>query len=105
MSKKGNAMAAFLAGAAVGAILGVLYAPDKGSNTREKFSFRLDKYKKMLEDFINGIVDGKEVPFTATGSGAKTPSGKVVSEAKDKAEKLLEDVDELLAQIRGNKKS
>ena len=102
MSKKGNTLMAFLAGAAVGAILGVLYAPDKGSNTREKLSFRLDKYKKMLEDFINGIVDGKEMPLT---SDAKSPSGKVVSEAKDKAEKLLEDVDELLSQIRGNKKS
>src|SRR5690349_10122169 len=102
MSKKSNALMAFLAGAAVGAILGVLYAPDKGSNTREKLSFRLDKYKKMLEDFINGMVDGKEVPLT---SDPKSASGKVVSEAQDKAEKLLEDVDELLSQIRGNKKS
>ena len=102
MSKKSNALMAFLAGAAVGAILGVLYAPDKGSNTREKLSFRLDKYKKMLEDFINGMVDDKEVPLA---TDAKSPSGKVVSEAKDKAEKLLEDVDQLLSQIRGNKKS
>jgi gas vesicle protein len=103
MSKKGNTLMAFLAGASIGAILGVLYAPDKGSVTREKLSFRLDKYKKMLEDFINGIVEEKEEQSTAS-NGAKSPSGKVVSEAKDKAEKLLEDVDELLSQIRGNKK-
>jgi len=102
MSKKGNTLLAFLAGVAVGAVLGVLYAPDKGSNTREKLSFRLDKYKKMLEDFINGMVDGEEMKAAAD---PKSPSGKVVSEAKDKAEKLLEDVDELLSQIRGGKKS
>jgi gas vesicle protein len=100
--KSSNALMAFLAGAAAGTILGILYAPDKGSNTREKLSYRLDKYKKVLEDFLNDLVSGKESPLT---SEAKSQGQKVVSEAKDKAERLLEDVDELLEQIRGTKKS
>jgi len=98
MSKKSNALMAFLVGAAAGAILGVLYAPDKGSNTREKLSFRLDKYKKILEDFLDDLVSGKDTPLTTE---AKSQGQKVVSEAKGKAERLLEDVDDLLAQIRG----
>jgi gas vesicle protein len=102
MGKKGNALMAFLAGAAAGAILGILYAPDKGSNTREKLSFQLDKYKKMLEEFLADIVSGKETPLTTE---AKSQGQKVVSEAKDKAQRLLDDVDELLEQIRGNKNS
>lgn len=102
MSKNSNALIAFLAGAAAGAILGVLYAPDKGSNTREKLSYRLDKYKKILEDFLDDLVTGKETPLATE---AKSQGQKVVSEAKGKAERLLEDVDDLLAQIRGNQKS
>jgi len=99
MGKKGsNALMAFLVGAAAGAVLGVLYAPDTGTNTREKLSFQLDKYKKMLETFLDDLVSGKE---TALTTEAKSQGQKVVSEAKDKAQRLLDDVDDLLEQIRG----
>jgi len=56
----------------------------------------------MLEQFLDDLVTGKETPLT---SEAKSQGQKVVSEAKNKAERLLEDVDELLAQMRGDKKS
>jgi uncharacterized protein YjbJ (UPF0337 family) len=48
------------------------------------------------------VVSGKETPLTTE---AKSQGQKVVSEAKDKAQRLLDDVDELLEQIRGNKNS
>ena len=100
MSKKTNTLLAFLTGAATGAILGILYAPDKGSNTRDRLSFQLDKYKKKLEETLDEMVDGKE-DFS---SEAKSEGQKVISDAKVKAEKLLDDVDELIGQIKKSPK-
>ena len=98
MSKSSNTLLSFLLGAATGALLGILYAPDKGSNTRDKLSYRLDKYKKMLEDLLEDLISGKEeIPQ----SEAKAEGEKVINDAKERAEKLLEDVDSLIGHIKG----
>ncbi len=54
MSKKG--MGKFIVGAAIGAGLGVLFAPKKGSETRKELK---NKTKKMANDIKN--IDAKEM--------------------------------------------
>lgn len=96
MSKSKDTLMAFIAGAAAGVVLGVLYAPDKGKNTRDKLSFRLEKYRDKLKEMLDEVLNEREVPETA----ARSESQKIVNDAKDKAEKLLEDVETLINQIR-----
>ncbi len=55
--KAGKVIVGIMAGAAVGAALGVLYAPDKGSKTRKKIMAQKDAYVSDLEDKFNGFVE------------------------------------------------
>jgi gas vesicle protein len=54
----------FLAGAAAGAILGILFAPEKGEETRKKISRKTgdlgDSLKTTFGDFIDGLTSKYE---------------------------------------------
>ncbi|MGL1886513.1 MAG: YtxH domain-containing protein [Reichenbachiella sp.] len=99
MSKNSNSLLAFLTGAATGAILGILYAPDKGENTRDKLSYKLDKYSKKLDEVLQEFIEGKEM---TDDNEAKFEGEKIVNDAKEKAERLLDDVNGLISQIKGD---
>ena len=55
-------LAAFLGGAAVGAACGILFAPEKGSDTRERIIDALRKRglkldRKEMEELVDDIAD------------------------------------------------
>ena len=52
----GKVLLGVLAGVAAGATLGILFAPDKGSNTRKKISRKGDEYAEALEEKFNDFV-------------------------------------------------
>lgn len=57
MASNVKLIGALIVGAAAGAVLGVLFAPDKGSETRKKLAKSTDKLINQLSDKID---EGKE---------------------------------------------
>jgi len=60
MKNTGNILGAFFIGAGIGAIIGILLAPDKGSATREKL---VKGAKDLAGNFKNKIAEFGESPL------------------------------------------
>ena len=84
----GKVLLGVLAGVAVGATLGILFAPDKGSTTRKKISRKSDDYAEELEEKFNEFIEG----ITRQFGEVKEEANRLAEEGKHKVEKVVADV-------------
>lgn len=96
MSRTGRDLTFLLTGIASGTLFGLLYAPDKGKITRDRLSFRLSKYREQINVLVEDLGRSSNQPENSS----KNEGQRVVNDAREKAERLLEDVDRLMAQIK-----
>jgi gas vesicle protein len=60
-----------IAGAAVGAVIGILFAPDKGTETRRKISEQGNDLADNLKGKFTDLVDGVKEKFSSMKSDAE----------------------------------
>lgn len=99
MSRSSNFTLGFIAGAMIGAGVALLYAPDIGSNTRDRLSYRLAKVGDDLKSLILDLKREKE----KLANDAKQKGDEVVMSAKQRAEDLIREAESLLESIEKNK--
>jgi gas vesicle protein len=54
---RGRIILGALAGVAAGALIGILFAPDKGTATRKKIVNKGEEYVENLKEKINGLLN------------------------------------------------
>lgn len=105
MGRTGGTIVAILAGAAVGAVAGILLAPDQGSKTRK----RLGKGIKTggdeiahkfddLKDQVRSLINSKKVDLESTINS-------YVEKAGDKTENVIEVLEKKLAELKKEAKA
>lgn len=95
-NQSSNSFWAFLLGALAGALAGLLFAPDKGKNTRDRLSFQLEKAQENLRELVEELLSGKQ----EIASAAKSEGQKVISDAISQAQQLMKEMEELKGQIK-----
>lgn len=78
----GKVLLGVLAGVAAGALIGVLFAPDKGSVTRKKISKKSEDYADTVKEKFNDFLDS----------------------ISDKFESVKEDLEKEMPKAKGSKK-
>ncbi|MGE8342525.1 YtxH-like protein [Flavobacterium sp. ACN2] len=87
--KTSSTILGILGAAAAGAFIGVLFAPDKGSNTRKKIKDKSKDYGDNLKTKFDGIVS------TITSNGKE-----IIEEGKSKLNQVKEDYNTLKDDVK-----
>lgn len=70
-SNNGKVLAALLMGAAIGGVLGVLFAPEKGTDTRNKLMGKADDLSHTLKKKFNDLIEESQHELEQANNKAK----------------------------------
>jgi gas vesicle protein len=104
MSQNSNTLIGILAGSAIGALIGVLFAPDKGSVTREKLRAEALSAKESMEERMTELESKVKETVANEKASLDEKMDAILSDASYKAEDLISALEEKLKTLKEKNK-
>ena len=99
-AKNENSILALLAGAAIGVGIGILFAPEKGSKTREKLKESFEDLKNQAKSKMDFLDDETKEQFSNAKDDLKNRAESFFSDSSYKAEEVITFLEEKLAELK-----
>jgi gas vesicle protein len=96
MAKSGKAFWGFIVGGAVGTVVGLLIAPEKGEKMRRRVAYQLDQWADRFGDVVQDASQGRL---------GKTQILPTRTEMHDKVDALNKEIDDLLGHAKAESKN
>lgn len=100
MANTGNTLLALLTGAAIGAGVGLLYAPDKGEKTRKKLKKNADKAKKQFSQKVDETTSQLSAQANKAKVAFEEKLNETLNTASHKADNIIVAMEEKLEALR-----
>jgi gas vesicle protein len=81
-----------IAGGALGFTLGMIFAPQRGPDTRRRLAYQLEHLAAQTEEFLRRAL--------ASGPDGDQSGDELVADAQARADHIRDDIDALLEQLR-----
>lgn len=100
MAGKTGTIAAVLAGAAVGAIVGILFAPDEGTQTRKKIKDGYGSKRDELKDKISELTEQVKNKFGHAKEDLQSGLDTLVSNVEGKKDDIIATLESKLEELK-----
>jgi len=104
MNDNGNTFLGILAGTAIGAALGILFAPDKGSATRKKIAEQAEATKDSITETTLDMRDKAAATVASKRETFDNQLEHIVSDVSHKTEDVITALEKKLAQLKAKNK-
>ena len=100
MSKIANTLLGLAAGSAVGVGLGILFAPDKGKNTRKKIKDSITDKVDELKEQVESLTKNLRGKASELKGSLEEKVDNLLAESKDKSEDIISLLEKKIASMK-----